>query len=50
MGDKNFLSEVRSFIGYVAFKIFLWSIEMSLEEYINQIYIEESLMKGNSNE
>ena len=40
MGKQSFISKLRELFGGVAFKIFLWSIRMTQDEYLNAIAIE----------
>lgn len=42
MTEFTFLARVKEFIGGVCFGIFLWSIEMTDEEYWHSIYEQES--------
>ena len=40
MGKKSLLDSVREWIGGVAFRVFLWSIRMTQDEYIDTIIRE----------
>ena len=43
MAQETFLEKVRDWLGGIAFSIFLWSIEMTLEEYVDAIVAESRL-------
>ena len=45
MGKKSMLDSVREWIGGVAFRVFLWSIRMTQEKYIDAI-VEEAWSEG----
>lgn len=45
MAQETFLEKVRDWLGGIAFSIFLWSIEMTLEEYVDAIVAESRLTK-----
>jgi hypothetical protein len=51
MISKDWADVVRRYIGHIAFKVFLWSIKMTSEEYLQKQamdtikYYEESVMK-----
>jgi hypothetical protein len=45
MAQESFLEKVRDWLGGIAFSIFLWSIEMTLEEYVDAIVAESRLTK-----
>ena len=44
MGEETLLDKVRSIIGAFAWKIFLWSIEMTAEEYGRRVYEQEKYL------
>lgn len=37
MGTQSFLASVREFIGGIGWHVFLWSIKMTDEEYIDAV-------------
>ena len=43
MGNQPFFTRVREWIGGIGFDVFLWSIRMSEEEYLNIITTEGGL-------
>jgi len=43
MGDETIIQKLKNFIASVSFKVFLWSIDMTADEYWTGIYKEESL-------
>ena len=44
MGEMTLLDILRNYIGSIGFKIFLWSIKMTQDEYINSlIEIEQNI-------
>lgn len=45
MGKQTILYKIRRFIGKICFKIFLWSIEMTEENYWSLIYDQEKYIK-----
>lgn len=38
MGRQTLFEKVRQFVGSACFKIFLWSVKMTSEEYTAEIY------------
>ena len=45
MGKQSLLDRVREWIGGVAFRVFLWSIRMTQDQYIDAI-VEEAWSEG----
>jgi len=43
MGKQSLLDSVREWIGGVAFRVFLWSIRMAQDEYLDAVVAEGSL-------
>ena len=37
MGDRSLMDMIRNFIGSIAWPIFLWSIQMTNEEYMDAV-------------
>jgi hypothetical protein len=50
MGKRSIWKELKLRIGAVAFGIFIWSIEMTDEEYFDAIYEQEKRLKNNGEE
>ncbi len=48
MGKTPLFERIRDFIGLIAWRVFLWSIQMSDERYWNSIYEQEKALKGNN--
>lgn len=45
MGKRSIWKELKLRIGALAFGIFIWSIEMTDEEYFDAIYEQEKMLK-----
>ena len=43
MAQETFFDKVREFIGSIAWSIFLWSIRMSEDEYLNAVVNQSGL-------
>lgn len=43
MAQETFFDKVREFIGSIAWSIFLWSIRMSEDEYLDAVVRESGL-------
>lgn len=41
MDKETFLEKIRSFIGGFGFRVFLWSIKMTQDEYLKEISHEK---------
>lgn len=41
MGKHTILDAAKYFIGRISFRVFLWSISMTDEQYWNAIYLQE---------
>lgn len=41
MGEKTILDKIKDIIRSIAFPIFLWSIDMTHEQYWEEIYFQE---------
>jgi hypothetical protein len=50
MGKRKIWEELKSRIGALAFGIFIWSIEMTEEEYFDVIYEQEKRLKEKTDE
>lgn len=50
MGTRSFWERLKSRIGAVAFNIFIWSIEMTDDEYFDIIYEQEKRLKEKTDE
>ena len=50
MGKRSIWKELKLRIGEVAFGIFIWSIEMTDEEYFDVIYEQEKRLKEKTDE
>lgn len=50
MGKRSFWKELKLRIGAVAFGIFIWSMEMTDEEYFDAIYEQEKRLKEKPDE
>jgi hypothetical protein len=50
MGKRNIWEELKSRIGSLAFNVFIWSIEMTEEEYFDIIYEQEKRLKEKTDE
>ena len=50
MGKRSIWKELKLRIGAVAFGIFIWSMEMTDEEYFDAIYEQEKRLKEKTNE
>ncbi len=42
MDEQTILEKIKELIGKVAWRLFLWSISMTQEEYLTAIYKQES--------
>ena len=47
MGPLSFKQLVKSFISNIGWRLFLWGSDLTEEQYINQLYEEESLIRTN---
>jgi len=47
MGNRTLWQQLKLRIGAVAFGIFIWSMEMTDEEYFDAIYEQEKNLKEN---
>ena len=45
MGEETILEKIRDFISRVSFKIYLWSIQRTAEQYWNEIYLQEKAIE-----
>jgi hypothetical protein len=50
MGKRNIWKELKLRIGAVAFGIFIWSMEMTDDEYFDAIYEQEKRLKEKTDE
>ena len=50
MGETRILEKIKQRIGALAFGIFIWSIEMSEDEYFDAIYEQEKRLKEKTDE
>lgn len=50
MGKQSFRDRVREFIGGIAWDVFLWSIRMTTEQYLDVIYAQEKEYRENGGE
>ena len=50
MGKRNIWKELKLRIGALAFGVFIWSIEMTDEEYYDAIYEQEKGLKEKTDE
>lgn len=48
MINISIFQKIKDFVGAVSFKIFLWSISMTKEEYWNAIYEQEKELEKRS--
>ena len=46
MGEETTWDKIKVVIGYIGWKIFLWSIGMTSREYIKAIYEQEKALEG----
>lgn len=47
MGEPNVFEKLKEFIAGIAFRIFLWGIDMTQEVYWNSIYEQEQRQEVN---
>ncbi len=40
MGEQTLIDKIKSFIGHIGFSLFLWSINMTQDEYLDRIQDE----------
>ena len=47
MGSESIYQKVKNIIGFIGWKMFIWSINMTQEEYFEIIYQKEKLQHIN---
>ena len=43
MGEPGVLKKIKSFIAYVAFRVFIWGVDLTQEAYWKLIHDQEKL-------
>lgn len=46
MGKLRILDRIRNVVGSIAWKVFLWSIRMTEDEYFEEVYKQEKKYHG----
>jgi len=47
MGDPSIFEKIRWWIGGIGYKLFLWSINSTVDEYCKDVYLQEKALREN---